>query len=221
MPRTARIAVVGAAHLVYQHSAGKKALFRKDKDYQSYLEFLYDRAVQYKTDVLAYSLMRDRVYLVVVPNGEDSLAKAVGRTHFDYAQYVSQGRGGELWRSRFQSCAVDGDILRDVVKYVECQPVFDKLTRKAEKYAWSSAAAHVTGKDKQGILDVDVWPGKRLGASWSKFLAKALDSDVQETFRIHAQTGRPLGSDSWVAKLEKKFRRRLHALPVGRPPMDR
>ena len=35
--------------------------------------------------------------------------------------------------------------------------------------------------------------------------------------RKYTMTGRPLGSESFVKKLEKQFGERFHALPVGRP----
>ena len=35
--------------------------------------------------------------------------------------------------------------------------------------------------------------------------------------RLRTQTGRPLGSDSFLAKLETALGRRVRPLPVGRP----
>ena len=35
--------------------------------------------------------------------------------------------------------------------------------------------------------------------------------------RLRTRTGRPLGSDSFMSKLESTLGRRLRALPVGRP----
>jgi hypothetical protein len=46
--------------------------------------------------------------------------------------------------------------------------------------------------------------------------------DIQKNQEVHAirsatLSGRPLGTDSFISKLEKTISRRLRALPVGRP----
>jgi hypothetical protein len=57
------------------------------------------------------NLMTNHVHLVATPIREDSLAKAVDRTHLAYAQYVNRlhGRSGHLWQNRFYSCILDED----------------------------------------------------------------------------------------------------------------
>ena len=68
------------------------------------------------------------------------------------------------------------------------------------------------------LLALKVWPSRHYLKKWSAIVAEALDKEMQETIRTSTQTGRPLGNEKWVKSLERKFRRRLHALPVGRPP---
>lgn len=48
---------------------------------------------------------------------------------------------------------------------------------------------------------------------------KLMEADEQrdERIRLRTQTGRPLGSDRFVSKLEAALGRRLRPLPVGRP----
>jgi len=56
-----------------------------------------------------YCLMTNHVHLVAVPRTVEALAKAVGRTHFRYTQYINRfhKRSGHLWQGRFYSCALD------------------------------------------------------------------------------------------------------------------
>jgi len=220
MPRTARVTAVHEPHHVFHQSAGKRSLFSSDKDRVYYLQLLSQYARKYKLDVLAWCLLKDRVHLVVIPQAKDSLAKAVGRTHFSYAQYKGkkQQGDGKIWRNRFQSCSLDETWLWTAVQSIERMPVQDKLVRKAEKYAWSSASAHTTGKDTFEVLSLKVWPAPAWRKKWSRLLSKAVDADAVEKLRMFTQTGRPLGNDAFVKKLEKKFRRRLKPLPIGRPP---
>jgi putative transposase len=81
-----------------------------DDDRQVYLRLLTEQAGTYGLEVLGYCLMTNHVHLVAVPHAEDALAKAVGRTHFRYSQYINRfhRRCGHLWQGRFYSCALDG-----------------------------------------------------------------------------------------------------------------
>lgn len=222
MPRQARTTVVKAPHHIYQRGAGGQAIFFTEKDYRTYLDMLRDQARRYKTDILAWCLMRDYINIIAVPHQKVSLSKAIGRTHFAYSQYINKRRGldGQLWHNRFQSCALDDNHLRIVANYVESQPVYKRHVRKAEKYTWSSAQAHINGTDDFKILADNGWPNRRLQQQWAKILAKKLDEETREKIRTYTQTGRPLGSPGFIAKLEKKFKRRLRPLPVGRPRIE-
>jgi len=220
MPRRARVTLVNEAHHVCQWSFKRRAIFASDRDCQAYLEVLREEARYYKVDILAYCLSRDRVHLVLVPRKRGSLSKVVGRTHFWYAQHLNRRRKrtGTLWHDRFHSCLVDEKYLLAAVQFVECQPVYDRIVRKAEKYQWSSAAAHTSGEDELDILALDVWPSARSRATWARKLSKQLDVETRKELLLHTRTGRPWGRGEFIEALEKKFRRRLHALPVGRPP---
>jgi len=222
MPRTARVSVVNAAHHVFQRSLNNRKIFFTDKDYAQYLEILKEKAAQYKADVLAWCLMPTYVQVVLIPRKKDSLSKTMARTHFSYAQYLNRRRNkeGTLWRNRFQSCALDEKTVVEAVKYVECQPVYSKKVRKADKYPWSSAKAHVKGTDALDLLALKVWPSRHYLKKWSAILADTVDEEMRDTIRTYTQTGRPLGNEKWVKSLERKFKRRLHALPVGRPPKE-
>lgn len=222
MPRRARVTMLDVPHHVCQYGLEGRAIFTTDKDRKAYLEQLKEEADYYKLDIIAYCLMKDRVQLVVIPRKRGALGRAIGRTHFWYAQYHNRKRkrDGKLWHDRFHSCIVDEKFLLQAVQYVECQPVFGKVVKKAEKYAWSSAPAHATGKDELGILSRSVPTIQKSRKRWAQILAKKLDAKVRETIAANTRTGRPFGSDAFITKLEKKFRRRLRALPTGRPKKD-
>ncbi|MCH9021803.1 MAG: transposase [Planctomycetes bacterium] len=217
MPRASRIVAIKEAHLVYQR-AGRPGVFSSDKDRQSYLEILKGSCEEHKLDVLAYCLVRDGAYLVVRPRSVRSIELGIGRAQFSYAHYLKRkGKSIEgLWRNRFQSCPVDKKKLWTVVQFVECQPVYSKAGA-ASSYKWSSAKAHITGKDPYDLLALDVWPEKRYRKQWASLLRKSLSKDVQEYIRVTLQTGRPWGSDAFIKSLERKYKRRLRALPIGRP----
>jgi putative transposase len=194
-------------------------VFFVDEDWQVYLEFLQEQAQKYGLEILAYCLMTNRVHLVAIPHEEEALAQAIGRTHFRYTQYVNRlhRRSGHLWQGRFYSCALDGRHLRLALKYVELNPVRAKLCRRAWQYPWSSAAPHTDEKAESELLNLPRWYKQTSAQEWRKELAEGLTDEEVARIRLRTHTGRPLGSDRFLAKLETLLGRRVRPLPVGRP----
>src|SRR3989304_6265032 len=139
MPRVARIVVPGMPHHITQRGNNRQAVFFVDDDRRMYLALLKAQAEIHGGGVLGYCLMTNHVHLIGVPQREESLAKAVGRTHFLYSQYINRfhKRSGHLWQNRFFSCALDEVHLLRALAYVERNPVRAKLVRLAWQYEWS------------------------------------------------------------------------------------
>ncbi len=148
------------------------------------------------------------------------MAKALGRTHFLYTQYINRlhARSGHLWQSRFYSCALDDTHLWAALSYVERNPVRARMVRTAWSYHWSSAAAHVSIFDRSGLLDMKAWAREWNPRGWRSELGRPEETDHLTKLRRNTHTGRPLGSDRFLSKFETALGRRLRALPVGRPP---
>lgn len=219
MPRIARIVVPGVAHHVTQRGNNRQDVFFTDDDRRLYLTLLKQQSLKHRVKVLAYCLMTNHVHLALVPERAESLALAVGRTHWLYTQQINRlhGRLGHLWQNRFFSCALDGDHALHAVCYAERNPVAARLVRLAWKYRWSSAAAHVGEGDPSGVLDLDAWRRMFSPRDWRGILQRPADETMMKRFESALRTGRPLASDRWLAKLEAKLNRRLRPLPVGRP----
>jgi len=222
MPRLARAIAVGCAHHITQRGNNGQDVFLVDDDRRVYLELLQEQADKYGLEVLAYCLMDNHVHLVAIPHEAEALAQAIGRTHFRYTQYLNRfhRRSGHLWQGRFYSCALDGRHLWTALKYVELNPVRAKLCRRAWQYAWSSAALHVDRKAESELLDLARWYKQTTAEEWRKELAEGLTEDEVARIRLRTHTGRPLGSDSFLSKLETLLGRRVRPLPVGRPKKE-
>jgi putative transposase len=220
MPRCARTVAVGCAHHVTQRGNNRQDVFLVDDDRRVYLELLREQADKYGLEVHGYCLMSNHVHLVVTPHDAASLAQAVGRTHFRYSQYLNRfhQRSGHLWQGRFYSCALDERHFWLALKYVELNPVRARLCRKPWLYAWSSAAAHIDEQAHSALLSLDRWFVHMAGAQWRRELTEALGEAELATLRGRTRTGRPLGSDGFLSKMEVLLGRRVRPLPVGRPP---
>jgi putative transposase len=152
---------------------------------------------------------------IAIPHEEDSLAEVVGRTHFRYSQYINRlhERNGHLWQGRFYSCALDEPHLWLAMKYIELNPVRARLCRRPWRYAWSSAVAHVAGRD--GAL-VRVAPLLERVEDWRQFLTEALTVEDAELLRRHERTGRTLGEAVFLERVEEMLGRVVRPARPGR-----
>ena len=220
MPRVARIVIPNCPHHVTQRGNNRQDVFFVDDDRRTYLELLVEESEEHGVRVDGYCLMTNHMHLIATPKSEDSLARAFGRTHFRYTQYVNRlhRRSGHLWQNRFYSCALDEEHYWTAMAYVEQNAVRARLVRRPWRYTWSSAAAHcgIDG-DRSGLLDLDRWNAHRAGDDWKETLLEMLEEATLSTVRLSTHRGRPLGSDGFLSKLESRLGRRLRPLPVGRP----
>lgn len=223
MPRAARVVVPGCTHHVTQRGNNRQDVFFADRDREMFLRYLREAAERFSLHVEGYCLMTNHMHLVVTPQRADSLPEALKRINQLYAQYVNRlhGRSGHLWQDRFFSCPLDPDHVRRVLAYVERNPVRARLCRKAWCWPWSSAGAHGGGDDSSGLLDMASWKRDMTPARWRRMLERPDDDRLAASLRLATSRGRPLGADAFVARLETLLGRRLHPLPLGRPPKER
>ena len=86
------------------------------------------------------------------------------------------------------------------------------MVEHAWDYPWSSAAAHIRGRDDrlvkvQAMLD-------RV-ADWREYLGREPDSAELRELRRHNRTGRPLGSDEFITHMERATGRDLKPKKPG------
>lgn len=219
MPRSARIVIPDCPHHVTQRGNNRQSVFFVDSDRQVYLEYLLDASSRFGLRIEGYCLMTNHVHLIVTPQYETSLAETMKRTNQLYAQYVNRmhRRSGHLWQDRFFSCTLDQNHFHKALVYVERNPVRARLVRKAWKWQWSSAPAHCGIEKKSDLLDLSLWKKDISITIWKKLLERPDDEKLVYRLRLATSRGRPLGSDSFIAKLETLLGRRLRPLPTGRP----
>ena len=98
--------------------------------------------------------------------------RVVGRTHFRYSQYINRlhGRSGHLWQGRFHSTALDREHFWWALRYVERNPVRARVVRRAWRYPWSSAAAHVGETRSDDLIDLRAWRRRSARLDWRALL---------------------------------------------------
>ena len=98
-------------------------------------------------------------------------------------------------------------------------PVRARMVRKAERYAWSSAAAHC-GLRADGLLADAAELAGQVG-DWSAWLREGQDDAMVMAIRGGTRTGRPVGSDRFIGRLERLLGRVLRPRKGGRPRKPR
>jgi putative transposase len=213
MARIARVIAPGFPHHVTQRGNRRQQVFFCDEDYQVYLTLMAQWCRKCKVDIWAWCLMPNHVHLIAVPQTEEGLARAIGEAHRRYTRRINfrEGWRGHLWQERFASFPMDESYLLAAARYVEMNPVQSGLTERPEDYPWSSARAHIEGKDD---MLLKVAPLLEMVGNWRSFLATVADVD-RDRLRQHERTGRPLGQDAFVEELEADLKRPLRPQKPG------
>jgi putative transposase len=222
MPRRPRIVVPGVAHHVTQRGNNCQQVFHSSGQRRLYLDLLGQHATRYGVRILGYCLMTNHVHLIAIPERENSLARALARTHSEYALAINhaQGWSGHVWQNRFFSCLLDGSHLLRALRYVELNPVRAELASAPWNWPWSSAHAHTRDRVLDPVLDgrwAEYFGGWNYG-EWREILSAGMSGGECDTVRHATHTGEPLGSREFVTTLERQAGRRLRVLARGRPP---
>ena len=220
MARLARVVAAGLPHHVTQRGNRRQPVFFGDADYEAYSGLLAEGCRAAGVAVWAYCLMPNHVHLILVPSAADGLRAALGEAHRRYTRLVNfrEGWRGYLWQGRFASFPMDESHLLAAARYVELNPVRATLAAAARDWPWSSARAHLDGRDDGLVM---VRPLLDLVADWREFLRGGLSEDEHEAIHAGERTGRPLGSAKFVARLEKRLKRPLARQKPGPKPEKR
>lgn len=217
MARLARAIAPGFAHHITQRGNRRQKTFFSPSDYAAYLALMDDWCDRCEVEVLAWCLMPNHVHLVAVPASASGLRRAIGEAHRRYTCAVNRREGwtGHLWQGRFASFVMDERYMLAAARYVELNPVRAGLVERAGDYLWSSARGHLTGRNDELAK---VAPLLDLVPDWASFLGSEVPEETIAQFHQHESTGRPLGSDVFVEKLEGELGRVLRPRKPGPAP---
>ncbi|MBC8441221.1 MAG: transposase [Deltaproteobacteria bacterium] len=221
MARIARAIAPGIPHHITQRGNRRQQTFFNDGDYQSYLELMSEWCMKFQVETWAYCLMPNHIHLIVVPETKDGLNLAIGEAHRRYTRQINfrEGWRGHLWQGRFSSFIMEERYLLACTRYIELNPVRAGLAKEPEDWRWSSARAHMNDKDDilvktRPLLEIVNQP-------WRKFLSFDVQGPAIELFRKHERTGRPLGEELFIKKMESLLDRKLRPQKPGPKKKDK
>lgn len=225
MARLPRLTLAGHLHHVIQRGNNRQPIFVDGADFETMLSLLADNAGRCAVAVHAYVLMPNHFHLLLTPSSEEGLPQmmqAVGRR---YVQYFNRrhARTGTLWEGRYRSTVLQPErYLLPCMVYLDLNPVRAGLAARAMEYPWSSHA-HWAGVCVDRLLTphaqywaLDNTPFAR-EAAYAALVESGIGEQEQQALTASALSGWALGSDEFVANLQKHTDRRVVRKKAGRP----
>jgi putative transposase len=94
---------------------------------------------------------------------------------------------------------MDEPYLLAAARYVELNPVRARIVTTPEDYPWSSARAHLAGRNDRLVR---VRPLLQMVGDWEALLGSGLPEGEGQALRQHERTDRPLGKENFINRLE-------------------
>lgn len=220
MARQPRIDVAGTPYHVINRSVGRLRIFKKDSDYQLFIDLLIAAKEKAEIDILAFIVMPNHWHLVVIPKNNGDMQKfmhALTNAHTRKVHTWTQTTGeGPLYQGRYKSFIINQDAhLLAVIKYVERNPVRAGLCKVAEVWKWGSAWIRVYGTDVQRkLLSEGPVP---LPNKYQTWLNTQEGDEVLSNLRNAVIKSTPFGNQDWVEVMVGVHNLRHTTRAVGRP----
>lgn len=217
MARLARVILPGLPYLVTQRGAEGRKVFFAESDYACFRDLLEQKVREAKVGVLAWCFMPSHVHLILTPEDEDGLRRALAGAHRRYAGLIHarRRRSGPFWQGRYAAVAMDEDHLKAAYRYVTQNPVRARLVKRAEEWPWSSARA-LMGLGEDPLTNLAA--ARQRFDDFGAFLTAEEDREATARLRRGESVGRPIGSEAFMTSLEAQTGRRLRVLPRGPKP---
>jgi len=202
MARLARFVVPNVPHHVTQRGNGRQQTFFGDADYAAYRDLLATHCAANGVGVWSWVLMPNHVHLILVPEHVDALRAALAKVHRAYAGriHAREKQTGHFWQGRFGCVAMDEPHLLAALRYVAMNPVRARLVAQARNWRWSSVRALLDPVLGDGITDTA--PVLERVPDFATLLRSGEDESLSEALRRSEGTGRPLGSNEFLNRVE-------------------
>ena len=216
MARLARAVFPGVPHHVTQRGNGQATTFFDEGDYRLYRDLLAEHTSAAGVEVWSWVLMPNHVHLILVPPDPDALRRALAPVHRRYAGHIHarMRRTGHFWQGRFGCVAMDEEHLGAALRYVALNPVRARLTKRAVDWPWSSVHAHFSPKPGDGLTVTE--PALSRYPDFARWIADGEDEGLSQSLRRGESIGRPVGTQAFIAGLERQSGRQLRPGKRGR-----
>ena len=155
MPRKPRLFLPGQPQHVVVRGHNRDPILARHDDFQYLYRCVRDAASRNGLAVHAWVFMQNHLHLLVTPETEQSLPRAMQSIGRRYAQYFNRTyrRSGSLWEGRYRAGLVDTErYLLTCYRYIELNPVRAGIVKRPEEYVYSSYHANGLGKEDPLVM---------------------------------------------------------------------
>ncbi len=223
MARLPRFVIPGQPQHVIVRGNNRSEIFCADADYQFYLEKLKQACDKHGCTLHAYVLMTNHVHLLISPDKEQGLSKALqmlGRYYVQYYNYSYQ-RTGTLWEGRYKATLIDSEsYLLTCMRYIESNPVRAGMVDHPSDYPWSSYHFNAQGKPNELLMPhveyvrLGKTADERMAAYRQLFKHRIPESSMDE-IREATNKAWVLGNDRFKQRVQKQLERRVEPSARG------
>ncbi len=220
MPRMNRVAVGGVVYHVLNRSNGRVQIFNTVEEYKHFESLLLEGIQLVGMRLLAYCIMPNHWHLVLYPIHDTDMSEFmrwVTTTHVRQRRVMTKSVGeGHLYQGAYKSFPVEEDkYLRDLIRYVEQNPLRSKLVERAEDWQWSSLHRRLRNtKEDQKLLAP---PPTELPSNYLESVNTLLSKTTLDTIRHSIGKGTPYGNCAWVDAMVDEYNMGSTIRGVGRP----
>lgn len=216
MPRISRGLVDESIYHVINRGNGGQIVFRKDKDYEAFIELMKEAKNRYEVKIFGYCLMPNHFHIIVMPHHAENLSRwmqwlmtsHVRRYHRHYETR------GHVWQGRYKSFLIQKDNhLLIVMRYVEGNPKRAGLVNAAKDWLWSSSQESLGMRNR---FLIDTIPLK-LPTDWEDYVNEPVTAKELESIRQSVIRQAPYGDETWKLQLSKDLGLESTVRPIGRP----
>lgn len=223
MARLPRYVIPGQPQHVMLRGNNRSEIFVTEADYQFFLEKLRLAITKHSCDVHAYVLMTNHLHLLITPNEEEGVSKAMqmlGRYYVQYFNYCYR-RTGTLWEGRYKATLIDSEAyLLTCMRYIELNPVRAGMVDHPSQYPWSSY--HHNARGEPDALITPHLEYRRLGktnpdrqAAYRQLFKHHISEGDATEIRDATNKAWVLGSDQFKQRIQKLLERRVEPQARG------
>ena len=154
MARPYRILGEKAFYHITSRGDGRRKIYKKEKDYIKFLEYVMRAKDRFQFRLYAYVLMTNHYHLLI-QTLQANLSQIMHYINSCYTGYYNAVRTntGHLFQGRYKSLIVDADsYFKELTRYIHLNPVKAKIVEKPEDYKWSSYKGYIS---KKGDVYID------------------------------------------------------------------
>ncbi len=234
MPRPPRIHLEGALSYITSRALEDRRLFRDDRDYRTYLEFLQHYQRQFAFKLFAFMLLPNHLHLCLELTNSTTVSTIMHALNSRYTKYFAKryGHTGHLFQERFQLTVMEkAPLLLRVTSYLHTYPLRSGLVEDGGTYPWSSypgylaAGRFTNGLDLLGEVKevLDTLSREQPGVTYEQYVRSVPERDWEQ-FRVELQQ-RVVGSEAFIKFVEQQVETALRddpepaqAAPQSRAP---